>query len=221
MDYARQWRDRMLFELHDSPSAVFVTLTYNPESLPTNTFFDFDLQTEIVEPTLSVRDVQLFFKRLRKKFTGRRIRYYLCGEYGPKTFRPHYHAIIYGLSMVDFPDAVIQGYNELGQAHFSSLSFDNIWSKGFCRFSPVSSQTCAYVSRYVTKKHYKSLDPRFFRMVVLLSFLFLPGIPVLVFSMLLSMSLLGILSLPLLSLIVLLHLVFLPLLSSIVGEIRC
>lgn len=45
-------------------------------------------------PYLSIRDAQLFMKRLRKnlsKYTDEKIRYYLVGEYGPQHFRPHYH----------------------------------------------------------------------------------------------------------------------------------
>jgi len=42
--------------------------------------------------------VQLFLKRLRKAIEPRIIRYFLCGEYGEKYGRPHYHALIFGLA---------------------------------------------------------------------------------------------------------------------------
>lgn len=49
------------------------------------------------------RDVQNFMKRLRKlidndlniNVNGKKIRYYISSEYGPQTFRPHYHGIIF------------------------------------------------------------------------------------------------------------------------------
>lgn len=47
---------------------------------------------------VSMRDVQLFLKRLRKnlsKYTDEKIRYYAVSEYGPKTFRPHYHFLFF------------------------------------------------------------------------------------------------------------------------------
>lgn len=47
---------------------------------------------------LSKIDLQLFLKRLRKnltKFTDEKIRYYAVGEYGPQTFRPHYHLLLF------------------------------------------------------------------------------------------------------------------------------
>ena len=45
-----------------------------------------------------------FMKRLRKRFKGKRIRFYMCGEYGEQFDRPHFHACIFG---VDFPDKVL------------------------------------------------------------------------------------------------------------------
>lgn len=49
---------------------------------------------------LSKRDIQLFLKILRKKIYERfqvfnSVRYFICGEYGPKTFRPHYHCLLF------------------------------------------------------------------------------------------------------------------------------
>lgn len=49
-------------------------------------------------PYLDKRLAQLFMKRLRKhlsKYTDERIRYYLVGEYGPRTFRPHFHILLW------------------------------------------------------------------------------------------------------------------------------
>lgn len=43
---------------------------------------------------VSKREIQLFLKRLRKllkRYTDEKIRYYVVGEYGPVTFRGHYH----------------------------------------------------------------------------------------------------------------------------------
>lgn len=46
----------------------------------------------------SKRDVQLFLKRVRKslsKYSDEKIRYYAVSEYGPKTFRAHYHVLFF------------------------------------------------------------------------------------------------------------------------------
>lgn len=178
LDRARVWADRMLLELKDNDyNALFVTLTYNDASLPHAWHVGcnyFDGFYEGVEPlvlfddedwiaaaagasaTLSVRDTQLFMKRLRKTFKNRRLRYFLAGEYGPKTHRPHYHAIIYGLTLSDFKDCRIKDFNSLGQPRYISKSFERIWGNGYCVLAPVNWNTCAYVSRYTMKKVYKS-----------------------------------------------------------------
>lgn len=48
---------------------------------------------------LSNRDIQLFLKRLRFKVSqinkNEKIRYYFGGEYGPRTFRPHWHGLLF------------------------------------------------------------------------------------------------------------------------------
>lgn len=144
IDYSRTWANRLCIELNDVKKAVFVTLTYNNENLP--------LTNEGV-PTLNLRDIQLFMKRLRKKFSQHRIRYFLAGEYGPKNKRPHYHAIIFGLSLDDF-DLRLYKYNELKQPVYTSSVLEDVWTNGFVTLAEVNYRTCAYVSRYILKKHY-------------------------------------------------------------------
>lgn len=147
IDYSREWANRMCIELDDNPRAVFLTLTYNDAHLP---------RSDSGRPTLCKRDLQLFWKRLRKSFPGVTIRYYVAGEYGPKTLRPHYHAIVYGISLADFPDLYCLGHNELRQPYYSSRRMESIWGNGYILMSDVSYKTCAYVARYVLKKHYGS-----------------------------------------------------------------
>ena len=89
---AKTWSFRLMHEFETNDKVgEFITLTYNNENLPKG-------------KTLDHEDVKLFFKRLRRKIerrTGKRIRYFICGEYGPKTKRPHYHAIIFGYAFQD------------------------------------------------------------------------------------------------------------------------
>lgn len=124
----REWAVRLLHELDTQKDGIFVTLTYNNDNLPA----DLSLHKE---------DLQKFFKRLRKSLNGRRIKYYACGEYGENPRdgdikRPHYHAIIYGLSPKD--------------KHY----LDSCWSKGFITVGTVTYYSCKYVSGYVQKKLY-------------------------------------------------------------------
>ena len=148
LDKSRDWADRMMLELDHSKTAVFVTLTYDNEHVPISMIND----DGIPYYTLDKRDVQLFLKRLRKFFSDKSIRYYLAGEYGDKTNRPHYHAILFGLDLDNFSDRILFGNNPFGQPYYTSLTLERLWSNGFVSLAPVSWQTCAYVARYVTKK---------------------------------------------------------------------
>ena len=89
-EYARQWAMRCLHEASLFDENSFVTLTYDDKHLPAG-------------GTLVKRDVQLFLKRLRRKFSDRTIRYFFSGEYGGDTLRPHYHGCLFGFA---FPDQV-------------------------------------------------------------------------------------------------------------------
>lgn len=80
------WAIRMLHELESHKDSIFVTLTYDDFHLPEN-------------DSLCKQDLIKFYKRLRKRLGDRKIRHFSCGEYGSETKRPHYHAIIFGLSL--------------------------------------------------------------------------------------------------------------------------
>lgn len=60
--------------------------------------FDYVRETKVLD-VLQKKDFQDFIKRLRYYFDqtekGARLRYYLCGEYGPRTFRPHGHMLLF------------------------------------------------------------------------------------------------------------------------------
>lgn len=79
------WSFRLIKEGEKSFSALFVTLTYDTRYVPL---------TKNGYMTLDKKDCQKFMKRLRK-LSMEKIKYYLAGEYGTKTMRPHYHAIIF------------------------------------------------------------------------------------------------------------------------------
>lgn len=83
-------------------------------------------------------DLRKFFKRLRinLKRANRddKISYYACGEYGDKTDRPHYHAIIFG-----FP------YTDPGFLR-------DTWSHGHTHVGTVTADSVRYVAQYIDKK---------------------------------------------------------------------
>lgn len=165
LEYSRQWANRCLLELQYHDSAYFVTLTYNDEYVPRSYAPDSATGEAIEHLSLRKRDFQLFLKRLRKH-TGQDLRYFAAGEYGKETFRPHYHAIIYGLSL---DDLTFYKKSKLGYNYYNSKTVQDAWSiwqqprssldkgsyapLGFAVVADVSWETCAYTARYTAKKN--------------------------------------------------------------------
>lgn len=164
--YSRQWAVRMMLEKEYSDNCYFLTLTYDDDHL---TFEEsFDPRTRITQAPNMVThcdpdtgelldhmtlnrgpksDLVKFNKRLRKKF-GDGIRFYATGEYGSKTFRPHYHGIYFNLPLEDLKFFM----HDKKFNYYTSDTIARLWPFGFHLITEVSFETCAYVSRYVTKK---------------------------------------------------------------------
>jgi len=83
--YTSGWSFRLIKEGELSKTALFVTLTYDTKYVPL---------TKNGFMTLNKRDIQTYMKRLRK-LSDRKLKYYVCGEYGSKRDRPHYHMVIF------------------------------------------------------------------------------------------------------------------------------
>lgn len=90
---AREWSTRAMCEAQYSQGyPLFVTLTYDNLHLPSD--------------GVQKKHAQNFMKRLRvnlNRYMGRDInlRFFLCAEYGSKSKRPHYHALIYNFPTLD------------------------------------------------------------------------------------------------------------------------
>lgn len=151
---AAEMADRCMLELKYHNEACFVTLTYNDDNLIVTNYTRVDTGETGWSATLFKKHYQDFFKRLRKAYPDKDIRYVLCGEYGETTERPHYHAIIFGYRPNDL---VPYSYNKRGQVLYLSESLSRIWSHGFAVVGECTRDSCNYVSRYVTKKLYNDL----------------------------------------------------------------
>lgn len=161
--YSRTWADRCIAESMYHDSNLFLTLTYNDDHLPDPLPLDLDPVTGECEVSpihpLVKRDVQLFIKRLRKKFPEQKIRYFLCGEYGSKNMRPHYHLILFGLKLDDLE---LLYKNDDSFTYYTSKVIEELWyvesdpfnSAGFHIITSVNWNTCAYVARYIVKKQF-------------------------------------------------------------------
>lgn len=147
--HSRMWADRCMLELQYHKHSWFVTLTYDDMHIP-ETFYGDPATGEAQRAyTLKKRDFQLFMKRLRKAYPENKIRFFMCGEYGETTHRPHYHAIIFGL---DVDDLVHYKKSPQGFSYFNSPKLSQIWGNGHVVITEVSWDTCAYTARYVMKK---------------------------------------------------------------------
>lgn len=102
-------------------------------------------------------------KRVRRK-CEKKISYYHCGEYGERTRRPHYHALLFGLR---FNDQQPFTKSADGSVVYTSAELAELWPGGFSTVGEVTFESAAYVARYVMKKitgkdaheHYRVLDP--------------------------------------------------------------
>lgn len=86
-----------------------------------------------------------------KKTLVNGVRYFACGEYGSRTARPHYHAIVFNL---DIPDLIPCGRGADGDQLYVSNILNRIWSHGRVIVGNVDFRSAGYVARYTTKKIY-------------------------------------------------------------------
>ena len=157
---------------------AFLTLTLNDDHLTEKYFTGLhDPRTgkPIYGGTLAKRDVQLFWKRLRKALSkdarngsterflyepqlaadmGLRpmppkIRYYMAGEYGELYRRPHYHACLFG---IDLADKQYFCKSPTGEKLYISKTLQALWPMGHITIGAVTFESAAYVARYVMKK---------------------------------------------------------------------
>lgn len=134
------WAHRIILEATDvgESNCSFVTLTYRDEAW-----------------TLEPKHTQDWLKRLRKRLSGRKLRYYLVGEYGEKTFRPHYHAALFGVGPCR------GGIHVGGECQCPACSVvRETWGYGFVMVAPLAIASAQYIAGYVTKKMTHRLDTR-------------------------------------------------------------
>lgn len=145
---ARQWTVRVMHEASQSPTKrnCFVTLTYEKDP------------GGLVYPHF-----QLFMRYLRRKVDVP-IRFYMCGEYGEKLGRPHYHAALFN---VDFSgDRYVWRDFGSGFIVYRSPLLESCWPHGSSSIGELTPESAGYIARYVNKKvfgdladaHYQDVD---------------------------------------------------------------
>lgn len=145
-----EWTFRLIQENRDSISSYFITLTYDSLNLPLmcpdgtvrtlqeipHVLFD----SMEVTPTVFKRHIQLFMMRLRKKYPGSKIRYYIASEYGGNRNRPHYHALIFNIPLKN------QYIHE--QMKLRKVIFD-AWTYGAVDIGKVENASIQYTAGYI------------------------------------------------------------------------
>lgn len=137
LERSRQWAVRIMHEAQLHDDNCFITLTFNDEHLP-------------VDYSVDPRDMQLFFKKLRKSLEPKKVRFFLCGEYGDLNLRPHYHIILFGHAFLN--DRKLFKRNKHGHHLYTSPSLEQLWPYGLSSLGEVTFNSAAYVARYAMKK---------------------------------------------------------------------
>lgn len=140
-DWQNDWTFRLTQEVKRCKIPIFLTLTYDDEHLPLG---DVDLPFPEVE-TLSSQsvlvksDFQKFMKRLRKhgKETLKDCRYFAVGEYGSRSNRCHFHAVIIAPNLTSVGE-----FNQI---------LSKSWDNGFFFAKFCTSKQIHYVCKYMNK----------------------------------------------------------------------
>lgn len=168
-----EWGFRMEVEMEESLTAYFVTLTYDPRTVPYTKYGNMTLtpHKDVTHKAKKGKNkgksvvsdhLKEFMKRLRrheersgvtveKWRTGLsaedKIKYYACGEYGEQRGRPHMHLIIYNASEINIVKS---------------------WTLGDVHVVKANARTIGYVMKYLDKRLGKEkvwkVTPEFNRM---------------------------------------------------------
>lgn len=133
LERSRQWAMRCVHESKMHKENSFVTLTYDDEHLPNE---------------LKKEHFQKFIKRLRWH-KNEPLRYYMCGEYGTETKRPHYHSCMFGYRPNDM---TYHMKSPSGENLYTSEELTKIWGMGHVVIGELTFESAAYTARYIMTK---------------------------------------------------------------------
>lgn len=136
---------RALLELQADPfqPSCFITLTCD----------DYYLDEVFPHGILFHRPWQLFAKKLRKYGE---FRFLMCGEYGERTHRPHYHAVIFGQDYSRRRAPSDRSRDRSGLNMYKGELCDSpflreVWKYGHIRCCPLEKNCIGYVAGYTMK----------------------------------------------------------------------
>lgn len=175
-DKAKDWAKRVQLEaLYYPGKCYFVTLTYADEFLQDEKYQGFFGQIDrftgevfddcfINVPQLYKPDLVEFVRKVR--YTppySPGLRFFGCGEYGTKAFRPHFHLVLFNLNLPSSRNlCTAEGFHSLdfeedlipyarGSPYYVSRHLNKLWPYGLHTIFPYSYSTGKYVAKYLVK----------------------------------------------------------------------
>lgn len=151
----RVWSHRIMLESVQHRMGSFLTLTYDDDHLPPG---------HTLNPSHTKQWMKTFRERLRYNYDtdpsgswhSRTIRFFLVGEYGDQTHRPHYHAALFG-----FPPCFYYLRPPPNGCSCPPCALvRSTWGKGHIMLGSLSHDSAQYIAGYVTKKMTSKDDPR-------------------------------------------------------------
>lgn len=144
-------KEKTIVAQYEDNECWFITLTYEDVFLPQHTTVNTETGEIFRGISVQIEDLQKFWKRVRKHYPNAKIKYLQALEYGSQTYRPHAHAIVFGLPLNVTKFSKI-GNNNMGDAEWISPELEELWGLGHTRVGRVTWRSCAYVARYTLKK---------------------------------------------------------------------
>lgn len=164
----RTWCHRIQLETNLRTDNTFVTLTYADSNVPlvacTPCSCALPRECPAALQTLAPKHLQDWLKRLRTAIAPIRIRYFAVGEYGDESFRPHYHAALFG-----FPTCLRQRTQRRPESKSRPVwrgccvqceLVGKTWGHGDVDLGTVDLGASQYLAGYVVKKMRQRDDSR-------------------------------------------------------------
>lgn len=145
----RLWKHRLLLESYCHEKSAFVTLTYEDRDLH---YRNDKTGQELLEPSLCPKHLRNFLKRIRKAIHPQLVRFYGVGEYGDKSFRPHYHIALFGYEPCLYGSTRKQKHSAGNPCCPPCDAIFKAWGHGGIDNATLENDSAAYIAGYVTKK---------------------------------------------------------------------
>lgn len=149
----RVWKNRIILENTQHGSSSFWTLSYDDSNLR---------RTTSGLATLHREDFTKWLKRIRVAVQPVRLRFFGVGEYGDRTFRPHYHVALFGYGRCVRGQTLRDGRNR-PVAHRCCENcrlVQSTWGLGDIHGGNLEDDSAGYLAGYVTKKMTRNDDAR-------------------------------------------------------------